>query len=108
MSRLYSARLLGGGATDSLSAVVPAGYRWVVRDAVLFFDGAGTNDDATLYVLIAGGGTGQLLYVQATASQVSLTHWEGRQVLNAGDTLGFGASTLNWYVLVSGYQLTTP
>lgn len=108
MSRLYSKRLLVGGALDSASATVPAGVVWVVRDSLLYFDGASTSDGYALEVNIAGGGLGVIQRGIATATQQEIFAWQGRQVLNAGDELVFGASTLNWYIMVSGYELTLP
>lgn len=108
MAKLYSARLLGGGATASLDEVVPAGVVWVVRDAVLYFDGASSSDAYNLAVLAAAGFTAVIDAGQVAGGSQETIHWEGRQVLVEGDHLHFSASTVNWYVLVSGYVLTLP
>jgi hypothetical protein len=105
---VYSARLLAGGATDSLDATVPGGVLWVVRDAVIFFDGADSNDGYSLSGYLVDGAAIVIQTGQSTAGQILLEHWTGRQVLNPGDRLSFGASTMNWYVTVSGYVLTLP
>lgn len=99
---------MGGGAVDLLTATVPSGVVWVVRDSLLYFDGASTSDAYALEVNIAGGGLCVIQRGIATASVQAIYPWQGRQVLNAGDELVFGASTLNWYVMVSGYELTLP
>jgi hypothetical protein len=108
MSKVYSTRFIGSGAVDSVSETVPSGVLWVVRDAILFFDGANSNDGYSLSAYFVGGGAGVIQSGQSTAGEILLVHWEGRQVLNAGDELEFSASTLNWYVMVSGYVLTLP
>ena len=105
MAKLYSKRLLASaGATDALSATVPAGVIWIVRDAILTFDGAVTSDAYQLGIV----GVAPILYGQVAGGSVARIVYQGRQVLDAGEQLFFGASTLNWYVLVSGYELTTP
>lgn len=108
MSKVYSSRLLGGGATASLSATVPADVLWVVRDAVLYFDGASSSDAYNLAVLALAGWSAVIDAGQVAGGTQETIHWEGRQVLVTGDELHFSASSSNWYVLVSGYVLTLP
>jgi len=104
MARVYSVRLLGGGATDGLGATCPENVRWVVRDAQLYYDGASGADQYNLSVV----GIGPIMYGTATADKAEIFEWQGRQVVNPGEELYFSSSTANWYVLVSGYALTLP
>jgi hypothetical protein len=105
MARLYSTRLMASeGAADALFEEVPAGFIWVVRDIVLTFDGADSADGYQVGVQ----GKAPILLGQVAGGNVEQFHWTGRQVMEAGETLAFTASTLNWYILVSGYQLSTP
>lgn len=108
MAKVYSERLLVGGATSSLSATVPADVLWVVRDARIYFDGANSTDVFNLAVLTPASGTAILMYGQVAGASPELFEFEGRQVLHAGDRLVFSGSTANWYVTVSGYVLTLP
>jgi len=108
MARLYSKRLLAGGATDSLSATVPPDVVWVVRDSILYFDGVSSSDAYALLGELVGGATVVIQRGQVAGGSEETIEWQGRQVLESGDQLVFGASTANWYVIVSGYELTLP
>lgn len=103
MARVYSQRLLHGGATASVSAIVPAGYLWVVRDVAIFTGGEEIDDEFNLAV------AGAVIYYGGySPSTWAYYHWEGRQVCNEGDELEFTATGEVWYVLVSGYALSLP
>lgn len=108
MAKVYSDRLLIGGATASESATVPGDVLWVVRDARFFFDGASSSDIFNLAVITPSSGTAILAYGQAAGGTAEIFEWQGRQVMKAGDRLVFSGSTVNWYVTVSGYVLTLP
>jgi hypothetical protein len=101
---VYSQRLLHGAFTASVSATVPAGFCWVVRDADVYWIGAAAADVAQLVV----NGIAAIALFNGPANQPQVFPWRGRQVLNPGDQLLFTAGTVNWQVLVSGYALTLP
>lgn len=105
MATVYSVRIMGGGAVDVLGATCPAGIRWIVRDVLLFFDGA---ESADAFNLSVGPGTGVIMYGVATPGHAQVFEWQGRTVIEPGEELVFGAGSANWYVLVSGYALTLP
>jgi hypothetical protein len=103
MAKVYSERLLHGGATASLSAIVPADTLWIVRDAAIFTGGETGSDEFNLAV--AGA---VIYYAGYTPPTFAYYHWEGRQVCYAGEELLFTATNDAWYVLVSGYALSLP
>lgn len=108
-SPVYSHRLLAGATTStSYEAVVPSGVLWVVRDVVAWWDGT-SDPSVELYSLSYGPENVVLMWgnVESGVARV-LEHWEGRQVLNAGDTLQFATTTATWSVAVTGYVLTLP
>ena len=109
MARVYTERLLAGsGTATTYSATCPDGFLWVVRDAVLGWDGSsdgGTEfynlsiTDPALLIDFGGpvGGTGRVV-----------DHWQGRQVVQEGETLEFASTTATWFVVVTGYALSLP
>lgn len=74
----------------------------------MYFDGASSSDDWNLAIFAVGGTTAVIDAGQVSGGTQSTIHWEGRQVLEAGDSLHFSASSANWFVTVSGYVLTLP
>lgn len=104
MAAVYSKRLLiGGSITSTVSAVVPAGYVWVLKG----IDGtshAGAAGDA---LLVAIATLGLVTAFRVNAVQVwASSHWTGMAVLTAGETLQAIPLQGTWDVQVSGYQLS--
>jgi len=98
---VYSKRLISGRNITSASETVPSGFVWVVRCIDVFFGGGvvGGTWDVT-------GDAGQTFaWGSVTALLASLQSWRGRQVLEAGVTLGF-TSGPGLDVTISGYQLS--
>lgn len=101
MAQPYT-RLLGSSswsaAVGSVElATVPAGEVWIVRNISLMCDSA-----AAMGVWLDHGGLKWIVRVQAPTALTTHTY-EGRQVLVAGDRLGFQATGGSGTVLVSGY-----
>lgn len=101
---VYSKRFLAGaGASGAISATVPAGRVWIVRDCDLVFAGSlpanagfqGSDGQFVYYVEVAAGST-QLWY-----------GWRGRQILNAGETLTYHSFAGVCDFAISGYELTS-
>lgn len=95
------------GATVSLGPV-PTGFVWVVRDITMY------NDDLAPSKAIKGlvwyDPALVVLYAVPTREcwTQQLYHWEGRQVMNPGDTLTCFVGDLLWDLRITGYQLTLP
>lgn len=110
MARVYSQVLLhhvpGDGATQTVT--VPETVLWVIRDIVVVWDGesdAGTE----FYNLSVVSDTGLILYGQPGSSGAHLVeHWQGRQVVDAGDGIEWAGTTDTWYSRVCGYALDLP
>lgn len=83
---------------------VPAGFRAVVRDIVIWTIGPVSTEVA--YVQIDGGA---VIFQVNPPENVSATyHWSGRQVLEPGELLDFYESSEAFTCCVSGYLLTLP
>lgn len=102
MARVYSAQLAVGTVDAEAVTIytVPANQKAVVLDVVLLNVG---SSDAELLMGItpAGGGTLPIWHL-FSASPMSGGSFDGRIVLNAGDSLVLGTEGLFSYV-VSGY-----
>lgn len=103
MARVYSARLAAGAidAGDSVVYTVPVGEKAVMLDLSL----ANRGDYAVqmfINLLPAGG---ELLEVWAVDNVESgfVEHWQGRMVLNAGDSIVLTVFSLSHY-WISGYR----
>lgn len=105
---LFSELLFEGAALPAgvtLSAHVPAGFRWVVREVdshskLPFWearDGFSVVD--TLGASITGVGT-------ADGLGDTYYHWSGRQIVDAGDQLRIFTFDDGWSIRISGYVLT--
>lgn len=109
MARLYTKRLLSGSVTATeYSAVVPENVLWVVRDAVYVWNG---DSDGSLeaYTLSITPAVLIIDYLSPVVDHAGVQgHWQGRQVVEAGETLLFATTTATWYVLVTGYELELP
>lgn len=103
---VYSTRFYAGeppaGANTTLYTV-PSGYLIIVRciDAV----GAIPGTAGQCQILIGGKG---FIFSGNYTTTVQYLHWEGRQVLYAGETLNANLVSVASYLVISGYLLQTP
>lgn len=93
---------------------VPTGYVAVVRDLLLLANWANSPEDPLsleLWVETVGGNAGSI-YSWARKESINPfpVSWEGRLVLNAGDTIGLRQSNILTYTAgyMGGYLLTAP
>lgn len=109
MGTVYSARLYGGqivAAGESDLFVVPVGMIAVVRDISITNVTPNDSDQVLVYVLITGGNA-DIFRAPAVPSH-GFIQWQGRQVVNAGETLAFYATDTTVRVMISGYLLSSP
>jgi hypothetical protein len=101
---VYSERFFGGEltATDSQIAVVPAGSIWILRDLELLNLGV-AGADCSIYAVMSPGGTATVFRANAVP-QYEWRQWEGRVVLNAGDTVHASFTAGPMQLIVSGYS----
>lgn len=110
MSRpLYSTEFIRGtiAAGAHLDYTVPNGFVAVVRDIMMINQGVvGTG----LFGCWAQDDAGAWIYALFTpvACVGNPYTWEGRAVMNAGETLSIHSLDAGWKVRASGYLLTTP
>jgi hypothetical protein len=110
-NQVFSVRLwqvLNSTTTGAvLGPVVPAGFRWVVRDVRAI---NGTLEGSLLFVaqlLIHGGNT--IFSTPANMTLGGLMYdWQGRAIVNTGEQLELSLGDPGWTVAVDGYQLTLP
>lgn len=86
---------------------MPATELWVVRDIdAALVAGAGTFE---LTVGLTVGAVSYPIASWETTSGLPNAQWRGRQVVNAGESLGWASSgTGSASFLISGYRLTLP
>lgn len=103
MARTYSRRLLDGHqATVGKTISVPAGRVWVVRVVDALSDPATAG--AAVGLAVANPGLIWLASVPA-GQTIFYAHLDTRQVLEAGESLGFSIFTGTWNYAISGYEL---
>jgi hypothetical protein len=104
VASIYSTRFLGlrtvTGTTYTYT--VPTGATAVIRSIDVMALAAGTTE---FYV---GLGTTAGIFVGTTLTANVSEHWEGRQVLNAGDVLEALITGAAGTIMVSGYLFTSP
>jgi hypothetical protein len=101
---IYSKRLLqAGGLTGSVSATVPDGKIWILRD----LDCVVHSGDPGVIVLHGAGGQDIYIGDTATTSTTLWYGWRGRQILVAGETVTIEVAAGNWDATLSGYELTS-
>lgn len=106
---VYSVRL----ATNIVSAgpvlvyTVPAGIAAVVRD-VLATQVSASSGAFSIFLTVAGGASNLRLWTWGSIPDFGNVHWEGRQVLEPGDTLSVITDGSTWHYSISGYQLSLP
>lgn len=104
MARVYTELLAAGvNATGALAVVytVPVGKVAVVRDVVMIhFNGS----PAAVYLTTNGpGGSHPVIDGQHDLGSGDARHWDGRQVLAAGDQLELSANVANARYRITGY-----
>lgn len=101
MSTVYSVQLacIGSLASDQVVFTARPSTRTVLRDLVVF-----PATDGQIYNLsvLHGSQTAVLLY--GTREAAGSIHWEGRQVMEAGDQLHWQSQEPGGTLLVSGYE----
>lgn len=88
---------------DLLFYTVPAGYVAVVRDIVLYVDIDQTPGQIAVYTI--SGSNAVMIYREISPTPGVTYHWDGRQVLNAGQSLYIYSDAGRMVALVSGYEL---
>lgn len=96
----YTKRLYRAAALEKAASSPPAGTRWVVRDVVV-----ASYSATAVQVSVNISGVGVIAIVDLAASPPAKTgHWEGRQVVNAGESLDCTGVVTGVYVLITGYE----
>jgi hypothetical protein len=105
MAQVYSVRLAAVFASLGPDTfVVPAGFRWVIRDICMFL----RLDMASVYQAKLTGSDGQVIAAALSSEVVDVAyHWDGRQVLEAGESFQLTATQPTDFT-VSGYALSLP
>lgn len=94
------------GASNLTLYTVPSGFVVVVRSIELG-DRSGSSTNSCTVFATAGGTIQAVITNSGNFPAFGSLHWDGRAVLNSGQSIGagVGASTS---VFVSGYLLSTP
>jgi hypothetical protein len=100
----------GGLPTNAAvnTSTCPAGFVWVVRDITAWYNPAGTGHIFGLYFNVLGTGTIFAGWYAGPAFAQWSYHWQGRQVLTAGQGVTINPGESNWHVRIAGYQLSLP
>jgi hypothetical protein len=98
---VYSTRFISGTSTPStgLSYTVPGGYVAVIRDVAMLPIASGLTAAA---VGVSGGA---FFWKVVTGTNGVSQQWQGRQVLNAGETLIADVAGASAEYMISGYLL---
>lgn len=106
MSSVYSTLFITVAAADvNARYVVPDGYRAVVKDIGIFFNGAPANTSA----FVTGETGGGFIFYRLALDPYEFNHWVGSQVVNEGSTITLASGGPQVvYGRVSGYLLTLP
>lgn len=102
MAGIYSTQFAAGSQASGTTTVVytvPAGKVAVVRDIVVGAQDTPANSVAVNYYGVAE------IYQAGAIAQYSTAHFEGRVVLNAGDSIDVDAISGTWTYVISGYLL---
>jgi hypothetical protein len=105
---LYSTKLAQGvmGTTGpEVIYIVPMGYRAVLRCFDAFFYSGGASP---VSLSVNGDPACLVPHNDPDLGGVGSVHWEGYQVLNAGDVLYMSANFANESYWLSGYLLIAP
>ena len=110
MAAVYSKLLCEGTLTAFVVQTFgpPAGTKWVVRDIVAVNDVRARNQASGVFQVLDDNGTPVWLLANTAAFGSTPYHWEGHQVIEAGDHLNWFSFLTGWQFRCSGYQLTLP
>lgn len=102
---VYSTQFLTGlFPTAPVYYTVPAGYRAVLRDISVYWNG-----DVSGGVLNVAIASVALVYrFTGPANVAEGQQWTGRMVLDPGQQLEFSPASGNWGFIASGYLLSLP
>jgi hypothetical protein len=105
----YSSRFFVGTceADQIVVYTVPADYVAVIRDVEWFNDSGSTIGICYLVTTIPGPLSAVVCAVDELPT-TSGSHWDGRVVLEAGDTLSTPGLGTSVFVHISGYLLSAP
>jgi hypothetical protein len=106
MATIYSASFMSASQiTGRVGLVVPDGVVWVIRDIQVWEDGQ--EGPVPIYVV---GSNNQIFWAFGADGTFngSLGQWEGRVVLEAGQSMAVQPGGGTWDVTICGYQLTAP
>lgn len=106
----YSSLLVRFASSSSglhLIYTAPAGYVTVVRD-ISVANTSGSSEAYSLYASGNPGPTSAFILINGSLANDAVDQWEGRQVLNAGDTLTLSIGGADFTCLISGYLLSSP
>jgi hypothetical protein len=96
---LYTVRFLAGSGLEKMTAVVPSGHRWIVRDIACYTSTAAT------FCLVDGGPSTTIFGCRLDpAAEVYYAHWDGRQALLPGETLSAISGPAGASIMVTGYD----
>lgn len=111
MSAVYSTNFARGGPFSAGSHVVynvPDGYRAVIRDMVMTFNGLWT-DTLNGFQVFGRFPTTTIWEVKNPFARGAKTyHWEGRTILDPTGEIIVNAYDLGWEGSIDGYLLSLP
>lgn len=90
----------------SVAYTVPDDYVAVVRD-VEAYNNSGSDSNFNVEATVPGPLTGVIFHIEGLATN-TWQQWQGRVVLPAGSTIAVNGSVYDWYVMISGYLLSSP
>ena len=102
---IYSTRFYAGlvpGAAAMTLWTTPAGYVDVIKTVVVSPESDGDPDYGHLYIAVTGNPP--VLATSSLAYREELL-WNGRMVINAGESVRWAGTTRDYKVSVSGYRL---
>lgn len=104
MVAVYSTRFIGQQVATStpITYTVPTGFVAVVRSISVAPTATGLTEAQVSLSSAA------ILFVVASGTLHVSQHWDGRQVLNAGEVLQCTCAGSNCFFMVSGYLLQLP
>lgn len=112
MARLYSSELwyLNGVADGIFDSGGPAdGYIWIARDISVYGIGSAVASFTQTFTFSTKALANTFWTIGQLSTQAGRSyHWEGRKVINPGDSMQFVHSFLTADVCVNGYILSTP
>ena len=105
MARVYSTRFISeAGVTAFADYTVPAGFRAVLRDVWVYAGSQITTVDFQLF-----SGTGAVMWsIGNPPLNPAFWFWQGRQVYEEGEAIGFQVHAGNVDYSASGYLLDLP